>query len=177
MVINTGKHMVLFRYYLSNIRRSAAFSLFPLLFLLLNSSCSPPRHLHFQAPPPDPESLSARLYLQYDKWKGTPYRKGGLGRKGVDCSGLVYLIYRDLLGKDLPRTTAKQIKTGSPVALSSLRSGDLVFFKTGWFSRHVGIYLEESLFLHASTSKGVTISSLREKYWENAFSVAKRVDG
>lgn len=169
--------MTEFKMYLCMIKKFALLSTSSLLVIFLLSSCSSSRHQPVRIPPPiDGDELSSRLYLLYDTWKATPYKEGGLSRNGVDCSGFVYLIYRDLLGSELPRTTAKQMDMGRAVSLSSLRSGDLVFFKTGWFSRHVGIYLEESRFLHASSSKGVTISSLREKYWKDAFSMAKRID-
>ncbi len=115
------------------------------------------------------------LYSQYREWRGTPYRMGGLSKKGVDCSGFVYLTYRSLTDVKLPRTTRQQVNLGQAVALQNLRAGDLLFFKTGWATRHVGIYIQDGKFLHASTNKGVIISRLSEKYWRNAFWVAKRL--
>lgn len=115
------------------------------------------------------------LYSQYREWKGTPYRMGGLSKNGVDCSGFVYLTYRTLADRKLPRTTRQQVNLGRTVALRDLRAGDLLFFKTGWATRHVGIYIQDDKFLHASTNKGVIISKLSEKYWRKAFWVAKRI--
>lgn len=116
-----------------------------------------------------------KLHNQYRQWKGTPYRLGGLSKNGVDCSGFVYLTYRSLTDITLPRTTRQQVKLGRPVDPRHLRAGDLVFFKTGWSTRHVGIYIENGSFLHASTKKGVIISKLSEHYWQDAFWIAKRL--
>jgi cell wall-associated NlpC family hydrolase len=116
-----------------------------------------------------------KLYSQFQKWKGTPYRSGGLSRSGVDCSGLVQLTYRDLFGMSLPRTVREQVKTGKRVRQRDLRAGDLVFFKTGIFQRHVGIYLDSRTFMHASAGSGVTISSLDSRHWSRRFWKARRL--
>ncbi len=110
-----------------------------------------------------------RLRAHYAGWRGIPYRNGGLSRQGVDCSGFVQLTYRDLFGKELPRTVRQQARAGRPVPRAAVRPGDLVFFKTGLRQRHVGIYLDENLFLHASLSSGVTLSSLQEPYWQKSY--------
>lgn len=116
-----------------------------------------------------------KLYSQFQKWKGTPYRNGGLSHSGVDCSGLVQLTYRDLFGMSLPRTVREQVKTGKGVSQRNLRPGDLVFFKTGIFQRHVGIYLDSRTFMHASSGSGVTISSLDSRHWSRRFWKARRL--
>ncbi|AQS40683.1 NlpC/P60 family protein [Shewanella psychrophila] len=113
--------------------------------------------------------LKQRLMAFHSEWKGTPYRYGGMSKHGVDCSALVYLAYKDILGKKLPRTTADQKNLGSKVSKGNLKIGDLVFFKTGWSTRHVGIYLGHSKFLHASTSQGVMISTLNNSYWKRKY--------
>jgi lipoprotein Spr/probable lipoprotein NlpC len=110
-----------------------------------------------------------RLYRQRDEWQGVDYRLGGLSKQGVDCSGFVYLTYRSAFGLNLPRTTEQQSKLGTPVEIHQLRAGDLVFFKTGRGIRHVGIYVEKGLFLHASTSKGVIMSQLDNVYWRRFY--------
>ncbi len=115
------------------------------------------------------------LYLQYDEWKGTPYAFGGLSIQGIDCSGLVHLTYKTKFGIHLPRTTKHLQKHGFEVAKHQLHPGDLIFFKTGFFDRHVGIFLEKQLFLHASTSQGVMLSDLREDYWNKKFWKAVRI--
>ena len=100
---------------------------------------------------------------------------GGTSRKGVDCSGLVYQTYRTKFGVAMPRSTEQQSKMGQAVRKEQLKAGDLVFFKTGVFTRHVGMYIDEGDFLHVSSSKGVMISNLDEKYWKRAYWKARRV--
>ena len=116
-----------------------------------------------------------QIYQQYYDWKDVPYRWGGLSRKGLDCSGLVYLIYRNQFGVQLPRTTLGQLKRGRHVNRSSLRAGDLLFFTTGNNLNHVGIYLENNQFLHVSTKKGVKISNLENNYWAKRYRQSRRV--
>lgn len=106
------------------------------------------------------------LYQQHNEWHGTPYRMGGISRSGIDCSAFVQITFRDLFGIDLPRSTDQQFRTGRKIPRAELRSGDLVFFRNG---RHVGIYLEDHKFLHASTTRGVMISSLKNTYWSRHF--------
>ncbi|MDX1748871.1 MAG: NlpC/P60 family protein [Methylophaga sp.] len=106
------------------------------------------------------------LYQQHNEWHGTPYRMGGISRSGIDCSAFVQITFRDLFGIDLPRSTDQQIRSGRKIPRAELRSGDLVFFRNG---RHVGIYLEDHKFLHASTTRGVMISSLKNTYWSRHF--------
>lgn len=123
-----------------------------------------------------PEAVKEGLYVQLDRWKGTRYRLGGMGRGGIDCSGLTYVVYRDLFGKDLPRTTADQGKVGRGVRRGDLVPGDLVFFKTGMFQKHVGIYVDDGLFMHVSKSGGVKMSSLDHRYWRKRYWKARRIN-
>lgn len=109
------------------------------------------------------------LYAQYNEWKTVKYKPGGLSKGGVDCSGFVYLTFDARLGIKLPRSTDAQVNTGPTIAPRDLVPGDLVFFKTGKNTRHVGIYIEEGKFLHASTEKGVMISKLNDEYWARAY--------
>ncbi len=157
-----------------------------ILLALMTSACSNMVAVE-QALPADGGSVVARsvagtdavkhtIYQQYQQWKGTGYAYGGLDRQGLDCSGLVFLTYRDQLGIPLPRTTLKQSQSGWPVARNQLQAGDLVFFKTGVKARHVGIYIENNKFLHVSTSRGVMISRLDDYYWKDRFWQARRVD-
>ncbi len=117
-----------------------------------------------------------KLYNFYAQWQGTPYKTGGLSKRGMDCSGFVYISFRNLFNKSMPRTTLEQRKLGTEVSQRELQSGDLLFFKTGWFTHHVGIYLENMRFAHASTSQGVMISSLKEEFWRKNFYIAKRIE-
>ncbi|BCN93119.1 bifunctional murein DD-endopeptidase/murein LD-carboxypeptidase [Thiomicrorhabdus immobilis] len=115
------------------------------------------------------------ILSQYALWKGTPYEYGGTDLNGVDCSAFVQNTYRTKLGYNIPRTTRTQIKLGSNVSKQKLQVGDIVFFKTGRNSLHNGIYIGDSKFIHASTSKGVTISSLENRYWQQTYYTSKRI--
>jgi len=121
------------------------------------------------------QNSSVRLRAYLEGWRGVPYRNGGLDRKGIDCSGLVYRTFKDLYGIELPRATKYQSRVGTKITMNSLRSGDLVFFKTGLLQRHVGIYVGKQRFVHASYSLGVTIDSLQDPYWENRYWKSKRL--
>lgn len=125
----------------------------------------------------EPEWTKTALSKYFREWESVRYRFGGLSKRGVDCSGFVYLTFLNQFGVKLPRNTALQSKIGETIAQDQLRTGDLVFFKTGVSSRrHVGIYLDNRRFIHASASRGVTTSSLDSKYWSNAYWTAKRLD-
>lgn len=121
------------------------------------------------------EDIAEALREYFTSWQGTRYRYGGLSHKGVDCSGFAMLTYKDVFGKNLPRTVRGQMKEGIKIPKASMQAGDLVFFKTGLFQKHVGIYLEDDLFMHASQSKGVIISSLNNVYWQKKFWQVQRV--
>jgi hypothetical protein len=115
------------------------------------------------------------LRREFAKWQGTPYRLGGNSKRGIDCSALVQNIYHDSFNIKLPRTTETQAKKGDLVYRNQLKVGDLVFFKTGWNVRHVGIYMGNNEFIHASTSSGVISSSLDNVYWKPRYWQAKRI--
>ena len=115
------------------------------------------------------------LNQQYREWRSVRYHLGGLSKKGIDCSGFVYLTFRDKFGLSLPRTTEKQYSSSKKIKKGNLKAGDLVFFKTGFKQKHVGIYLSGNKFLHASTSKGVMISNMGNPYWKKHFLNARRI--
>lgn len=123
----------------------------------------------------NPIEVKKHLNIQFKQWKNVKYKLGGLSKSGVDCSGFVYLTFRSKFGIQLPRTTTQQAKSGGFVKQRHLKIGDLVFFKTSWRVRHVGIYMGARKFLHASTSRGVMISTLDEKYWRKRYWKAVRV--
>jgi len=114
-------------------------------------------------------------------FKGTKYKFGGTTKKGMDCSGLVYVAY----GKEgikLPRVSRDMAKEGKSVSLKKTTKGDLLFFKTGKSKKrinHVGIVTNvkkgEIFFIHASTTRGVINSSLNESYWKKTFVEARRI--
>lgn len=122
----------------------------------------------------NPPSTKTQLRAEISKWQGTPHKLGGSSRRGVDCSGFVQHLYRAVYHRSIPRSTALQVQSGRPVALNQLSPGDLVFFKPPYKVRHVGIYLGEGQFAHASTSKGVMISNLSETYWRKCYWTARR---
>jgi murein DD-endopeptidase / murein LD-carboxypeptidase len=109
------------------------------------------------------------------QWLGVPHRLGGNSRSGIDCSGLVVELYRSVAGLQLPRTSAQQFQVGRPVAIAELRAGDLLFFQTTAEPiSHVGIWVGQNQFVHASTSRGVIFSTLTEPYYAQRFRGAKR---
>ncbi|MGI9336137.1 MAG: NlpC/P60 family protein [Gammaproteobacteria bacterium] len=114
------------------------------------------------------------LLAHLGSWADTPHRLGGTGRSGIDCSAFTAVTYRDVFDVDLPRTTTDQANLGRPVALEELEPGDLVFFKTE-SGRHVGVYTGNGEFMHASSSQGVTSSSLSSPYWSRRYWKANRV--
>lgn len=120
--------------------------------------------------------LKKKLYSQYEEWKGVRYRNGGLNKKGIDCSGFVYVTFKSKFGVKLSRTTKSLSKLGRPVKRSHLKAGDLVFFKTSARVRHVGIYLEKGKFLHASKKRGVMISRINDIYWKSRYWKARRIE-
>jgi len=115
------------------------------------------------------------LRNEADRWMGTPHRLGGVSRNGIDCSGLVMQVYNRLFDLRLPRTTSKQARVGLAVDRGKLQPGDLVFFHPPRKARHVGIYLGEGEFVHASSSRGVMISHIDDDYWRQAYWQARRV--
>jgi cell wall-associated NlpC family hydrolase len=121
------------------------------------------------------EHIREMLYRQFDEWRKVPYRTGGLSKHGVDCSGFVYITYLSRFGIRIPRTTKLQAAAGRSVRFNDLRAGDLVFFRTGIRSRHVGIYIEKQMFIHASKSSGVMVSRLNDAYWSKKYWKAVRI--
>jgi lipoprotein Spr len=115
-----------------------------------------------------------KLYNASSKWLGTPYKTGGNTKKGIDCSGFAGIIYKEVYKKPLHRSSADIFKKDiAKVQRSELSEGDLVFFKTNRGDKntpsHVGIYLKEGKFVHASVSKGVMVNSLDEPYYKKTW--------
>ncbi|RYZ22367.1 MAG: hypothetical protein EOO16_09370 [Chitinophagaceae bacterium] len=114
------------------------------------------------------------LLVLMDDWWGTKYRLGGNDRSGIDCSGFTCMLYKEQFGVQLPRTARDQFAAARSIDPAQLREGDLVFFTTGSSITHVGFYLQNNKFVHASTSEGVTISDLNDRYWQARFAGAGR---
>lgn len=110
-------------------------------------------------------------------WFGTPYKFGGNTTKSVDCSAWTQQIFHEACQIILPRTAREQIKVGHKVKHNKLEFGDLVFFHTysRKFASHVGIYLGDNLFAHASSRKGVTVSSLESTFYSKRFIEGRRL--
>jgi lipoprotein Spr len=107
-----------------------------------------------------------RIYQTVNEWLGVPYKFSGNSRKGIDCSAFVCEMYRDCYSKPITGSARDLFKTVDPVRRADLREGDLVFFKIkGNRISHVGIYLGENKFAHASSGHGVTVSDLDDPYY------------
>jgi cell wall-associated NlpC family hydrolase len=155
-----------------------------ILFLLAGCASVPDKPARIEVIPGFPARVDLRdadavleiLHKQYAEWRSVKYRLGGLTKQGIDCSGFVYITYRSTLGIMLPNTTKTQSKVGRRITQKRLRAGDLVFFRTSFSTRHVGIYLESRKFMHVSTKKGVMISSLDNAYWSKKYWKSMRIE-
>lgn len=118
----------------------------------------------------------AKMMREISKMMGVSYKLGGENEDGIDCSAYTMNVYKNSIGKQLPRNSTEQFKMGTPVTYEDLKFGDLVFFNTtGDPASHVGIYLGDDLFAHASVSLGVTISSLESFYYKKRYEGARRL--
>jgi cell wall-associated NlpC family hydrolase len=123
----------------------------------------------------DEKKVRSKLDEAFKDWKGVPYVLGGNGYDGVDCSSFLQIVFADYFEIQLPRVTADQIKTGKSVKKNNIRIGDIVFFKTGRRTMHAGVMINDQQFMHASTSSGVMISALQERYWSDAYLTTRRI--
>lgn len=145
------------------------------LVLAMLQACASNPSTHFKPVSlGQPKQALALLGTYHQSWRGTPYRLGGASRSGIDCSAFVQQAYHAVYGVALPRTTALQKNVGKSIK-GPYKTGDLILFKTQRKTRHIGIYLDRNRFLHASTSAGVTISSLDTPYWRQHFWQARRL--
>ncbi len=107
---------------------------------------------------------------------GTPYKYGGFTKQGTDCSGLVMSVYKEVYNINLYRSATDQLKNVTQITQKELETGDLVFFKISDNKvSHVGIYIGEHKFIHASTKRGVVINSLEEEYYKKYFFIGGRI--
>lgn len=119
--------------------------------------------------------MNLNLFKVLDEWMGTRYRLGGATKDGIDCSALMQILFTSLYGISIPRTAREQYDFSRKISRTELKEGDLVFFNTIGGVSHVGMYLQNNKFIHASTS-GVTISDLYDEYWMKKFIGVGRVD-
>lgn len=170
---------------------SATMKSVPLLLFLVAACSGPPRYVthgaHRSVASPAPHASSPRRATHtaeekrwvkvYHDLLGTRYVYGGSSRKGFDCSGLVQYAFLGFDGRQLPRTVRSMFNLGRPVPMENLKAGDLVFFNTGGRKpSHVGIYLNNRQFLHASSGLGVEITSMDDAYYLKRYAGARRLD-
>ena len=113
-----------------------------------------------------------------ESYLGVPYQWGGTTRAGMDCSAFTRGIVRETYGIELPRTSKQMFAVGKIVANKNLKPGDIVFFKNTYSGpgvSHVGIFLGDGRFAHASASRGVTITELSHSYFSKRYVGARRV--
>ena len=125
-------------------------------------------------------SFDEAIRREVEKRLGVKYRRGGSSEKGVDCSGFIRLIYRNVFGIDLPYTAFNQylMPIFKTVSLTELRTGDLIFFSPTAKKKkinHVGIYLSNGDFAHAIQRRGVIVSSFENRYWKSRIISTKRI--
>ncbi|MCL7753984.1 C40 family peptidase [Polaribacter sp. Z022] len=150
------------------------------VFSLVMSSCSSSKTVVKNKKKP-PLSKVDKIVAEALKYKGVRYRFGGTTRSGMDCSGIVFVAF----GSEkvhLPRVSRDMAKKGQKISLNKVKKGDLLFFRTSNRRRrinHVGLVVSNIKghirFVHATSSKGVIVSSLSEKYWKKAFVKATKI--
>jgi cell wall-associated NlpC family hydrolase len=119
----------------------------------------------------------SRLFRPISAYIGAPYQMGGDTRRGMDCSGFVYRVFQESFELELPRNASEQFRQSKKINSSELKLGDLVFFDTNGNGSigHVGIYLGDNFFAHASISAGVVVTSLAEEYYQSRYVSAGRI--
>ena len=116
-----------------------------------------------------------KLISFLENWYGIPYRYGGGGRTGIDCSAFSSVMMDSVYNLDIPRTCREQYQAGKKIKKNQLVQGDLVFFNTSGRISHVGVYLGHNKFVHASTSNGVMISDLDDIYFKRRYAGSARI--
>ncbi len=124
------------------------------------------------------ESLPDKNLLEsVDKWYGVRYRTGGNGTSGIDCSGFTVAVYLAVYGITLPRVSKEQYRISRKISTTELMEGDLLFFNTrGKGVSHVGVYLGNNKFIHATVSRGIMVNDIFESYYIKRFIGAGRID-
>ncbi|GGH16019.1 glycoside hydrolase [Sphingobacterium alkalisoli] len=115
-------------------------------------------------------TTNTKLYQFVYDWLGTPYRLGGSSKRGIDCSKFSLALYENVFNTTIGYNSRNQYANVTPIRKNDLQAGDLVFFKIRSRSiTHVGVYLGDDKFAHASSSKGVMVSNLNEPYWSRYY--------
>ena len=127
---------------------------------------------------PAEEVRNTKMLEFIDSWYGTPYRLGGTTKKGIDCSAFSQFLFASVYDLSIPRTAKEQYNLTNRISRTQLNEGDLIFFNTRGGISHVGVYLQNNKFVHASTSGGVMISDIFDEYWARKFiGVGRLKDG
>jgi len=127
----------------------------------------------------DAGTAKEKMLMEIIRYLNTPYKYGGNSKKGIDCSAFTQQVYRNVLSVELSRSARTQFRQGKKIKrIEDLRFGDLVFFNTRKNVKpgHVGIYIGDYLFAHASSSRGVTVSSLKHSYYKSRFMGGRRIE-
>jgi cell wall-associated NlpC family hydrolase len=127
----------------------------------------------------DNSTMKEKLLMEIIKYLNTPYKYGGNSTNGIDCSAFTQTVYHNVLSLDLDRSARDQYKQGIEIDnQDDLKFGDLVFFNTRRRVKpgHVGIYIGDDLFAHASSRNGVIVSSLDQEYYSKRFMGGRRVE-
>lgn len=146
-----------------------------LLFAMFLASCSSRKH----AVKPSEKAAKAAdamaalnskdLYRFITDWTGVKYRLGGLDKNGIDCSGFALLLQKNIYNKTMPRRSKDQADAAKKINKGNLTEGDLIFFSFGGIEvDHVGVYLNNNFFVHASTTRGVIVDDLSLPVYQNA---------
>jgi cell wall-associated NlpC family hydrolase len=153
--------------------------------IVLLFSCSQKQHKHeilydhkktiSQSNKLDTNPIKKIILKEFYEWEGTPHKMGGNSKNGIDCSGFAHYIYTKLFNIRVPRTTKQFFTTGIKIDKSQLKPGDLVAFNPHSYPRHVGIYIGNNQFIHASTTKGVMMSDLSNPYWKKYYIMSRRI--
>ena len=111
-----------------------------------------------------------KLYILIEQYSAAPYKYGGNDQTGVDCSGFSCAIEKLVYGVSIPRSTGAQAKAIESKNISSLKEGDLVFLKLGGSSiNHVGVYLQNGFFIHATSNLGIVLDNLNDPDTQQRF--------
>ncbi len=126
-----------------------------------------------------PRDINIRLYSFIEDWMATPYKWGGMDKRGIDCSAFIRRLFQDVYGLQLPRTCVEQLLTARVerfTSMAHLAEGDILFFRMVSHKTvsHVGIYLQNNMFINASSRRGVVIYSF-DNYWRRHFVTAARL--